>query len=259
MADARLALSQAHYALLAAIRVPRMVVFGVVFPIILLVLFDAVFTKGSDQTIEFGGGTLSASAYFTAGITAFAVAQQAFTSLVVGLTAQRETGQLKRLRATPMPVWTFVAGQVLRCIALTWLMAAALLVIGAGAFGVSLSAGRVVGYAVVVALGTLVFCALAMALTARTPTVDSASAVGPFVVVMLSFISGVFVAADQLPESLARIGRFFPLYHVAHGLDRVLAARQGIGLDASDLFALAIWGVAGTWVAVRRFRWEPMS
>jgi hypothetical protein len=29
-----------------------------------------------------------------------------------------------------MPVWTFVAGQVLRCIALTWLMAAALLVIG---------------------------------------------------------------------------------------------------------------------------------
>jgi hypothetical protein len=48
MADARLALSQAHYALLAAIRVPRMVVFGVVFPIILLVLFDAVFTKGSD-------------------------------------------------------------------------------------------------------------------------------------------------------------------------------------------------------------------
>ena len=259
MADVRLALAQARYALLAAVRVPRMVVFGVVFPMILLVLFDGVFTKGSDQTVGFQGGTLSASAYFTAGVTAFAVAQQAFTSLVVGLTAQRESGQLKRLRATPMPVWTFVAGQVLRCVALTWLMAAALLVIGAGAFGVSLSAERVAGYAIVVALGTLVFCALAMAVTSRTPTVDSASAVGPFLVVMLSFISGVFVAADQLPDSLARIGRVFPLYHVADGLDGVLAARQGTGLGASDLLALAIWGVAGTWAAVRRFRWEPLS
>ena len=257
--DLRLAFAQARYSLLTAVRVPRTIVFGVVFPMILLVLFDGVFTNGSDQTVAFGGGTLTAAAYFTAGITAFAVAQQAFTSLVVGLTAQRESGQLKRLRATPMPVWTFVAGQALRCIALTWLMAAALIVIGAAGFGVGVSAERLVGYAIVVALGTLAFCALGMAVTARTPTVDSASAVGPFVVVMLSFVSGVFVAVDQLPEGLARIGRVFPLEHLAHGLDGVLAARQGMGLSGSDVLSLAIWGAVGAWVAVRRFRWEPVA
>jgi ABC-2 type transport system permease protein len=98
-----------------------------------------------------------------------------------------------------------------------------------------------------------------MAVTAHTPTVDSASAVGPFAVVMLSFISGVFVAVDQLPHTLVSIGRIFPLYHVADGLDGVLAARHGTGLRGSDVLALAVWGLIGVWVAARRFRWEPSS
>ena len=58
--------------------------------------------------------THRAEAYFTAGIAAYAIILQTFTSLAISLTTQRETGQLKRLRGTPMPAWTFIAAQIIR-------------------------------------------------------------------------------------------------------------------------------------------------
>jgi hypothetical protein len=33
----------------------------------------------------------------------------------------------------------------------------------------------------------------------------------------------------------------------------------GTGLDAGNVAALAVWGLAGLSVAVRRFRWEPQA
>ena len=84
-------MTQARYALLTAFRNPRTVVFQMAFPVILLILFDSVFTKGSDETVTFAGGTITASAYFTAGLVAYAIALSTFTNLAIGLTMQRET------------------------------------------------------------------------------------------------------------------------------------------------------------------------
>jgi ABC-2 type transport system permease protein len=260
MSDLRLALVQARYALLTVFRTPRVVVMGMVFPVVLLVLFDSLFTKGADDTVSFAGGTITASAYFTAGIAAYVIAQSTFTNLAIGLTTQRESGQLKRLRGTPMPAWTFVAAQILRSAALVAIMVAALLAIGAIAFDVGLPAERMIGFAFYVLLGTLAFSALGIAVTAYTTTVDSASTLGPFAVVMLSFVSGVFVSVDQLPHWLEEIGRVFPLYHLADGLQTCLVSGAGgTGLSASDVTSLALWGLAAVAIAVRRFRWEPQQ
>lgn len=260
MADLRLALTQARYALLTTFRNSRTVVFQMAFPVILLILFDSVFTKGSDETVTFGGGTITASAYFTAGLAAYAVALSTFTNLAIGLTMQRESGQLKRLRGTPMPSWTFVAAQVLRSAALVLMMVVALFAIGILAFGVDLPAEHVVGLLVYVVLGTAAFAALGMAATVVTTTLDSASTIGPFTVVMLSFVSGVFVSVDTLPNWLESIGKVFPLYHLADGLQTCLVSGAGgTGLEAGNVAALLLWGLAGAAIAVRRFHWEPQA
>ena len=57
---------------------------------------------------------LDPKAYFTAGIIAYATALSTFTTLAMVLTTQRESGQLKRFRGTPMPPWTFVADRSAR-------------------------------------------------------------------------------------------------------------------------------------------------
>ena len=84
MADVRLALTQARYALLTAFRNPRTVVFQMAFPVILLILFNSIFTKGSDETVTFAGGTITASAYFTAGLAAVGAALEAELAEQVG-------------------------------------------------------------------------------------------------------------------------------------------------------------------------------
>jgi ABC-2 type transport system permease protein len=77
---------------------------------------------------------------------------------------------------------------------------------------------------------------------------------------MLSFISGIFIPIDQLPSWLQEIGRIFPLYHLTQGLQLAVAgAGSGLGLHASDVASLAIWGVAGVVIASRRFKWEPQG
>jgi ABC-2 type transport system permease protein len=257
--DLRLVLTQARYALLLSFRDPRAVVFGLAFPVVLLVMFNAIFTSGSNDIVHFAGGTISGDAYFTAGIAAYAIGLSTFTTLVVGLTTQRETGQLKRLRGTPMPPWTFLAAQVLRSVVRGLMMVVALFAIGVIAFGVHLSAERVIGLVAYVALGTAVFTTLGMAVTALTPTAEAASAVGPFAVVILSFISGVFIPVDQIPNWLESVGKVFPLYHLADGLQTSLVSGGGTGLVTGDVASLALWGLAGLLIAGRHFRWEPQA
>jgi len=94
-----------------------------------------------------------------------------------------------------------------------------------------------------------------------TPTTESASTIGPFVAVMLSFVSGVFVSVEDLPNWLEAVGKIFPLYHLAEGLQTCfVTGASGTGLlSGQNVTSLLVWGVAGLLVAVRRFQWEPQA
>jgi len=257
--DVAILRAQARYAVLAALRNPRVVVFGMAFPVILLVLFSTIFTSGGSATVSFSGGRLDAKAYFTGGLIAYAIALQGFTQLAISVTTQREGGQLKRLRGTPMPAWTFIAAQVVRVLVLVTAMVAALLALAVIAFGVSIPAEGVLAIVVYVVLGTATMVTLGLAVTAVFDTADSASSAAPFVAVMLSFISGVFIPVDTLPNWLESVGRIFPLYHLAEGLQLALLPGGGSGLTGANVAVLAAWTLGALVFGVRRFRWEPQT
>ena len=252
--------TQTAYGLRSLLRNPRVLVFTVAFPVVMLVLFNAIFTGGDNRTTEFSGGSISTDAYFTAGIMAYAIMMSAFSTLAIGLTSQRESGVLKRLRGTPVPSWTFIGAQILRSLVMVLVMAAALLAIGVLAFDVDLPGEAMVGLVVYVLLGAAALAALGIGATAVMPTAEAASTVAPFTVVMLGFISGVFIPVEVLPNWLEEIGRVFPLFHLADGLQTCLApGTTGTGLDAGNVAVLALWLAGGAAVAVRRFRWEPQA
>ena len=99
-----------------------------------------------------------------------------------------------------------------------------------------------------------------IALSAFTPTPDAAATIAPFTVVMLAFFSGIWIPVDQLPHWLETVGKIFPLYHLALGLQTTLSPEaSGSGLDGENLLILAIWAVAGARIASRRFLWEPQA
>ena len=67
----------------------------------------------------------------------------------------------------------------------------------------------------------------------------------------------MFISVDQLPNWLEAVGKVFPLYHVAEGLQTTLVSGGGgTGIVAHNFFVLALCGVAGLLLATRHFRWE---
>ncbi|HSO95868.1 MAG TPA: ABC transporter permease [Acidimicrobiia bacterium] len=247
---------QTGFALLGRRRDARAMIFTVVMPIVLLVLFNSIFgTRGSTTPVH--GSRLSIHAYFMAGIIAYAIMLNGFSSLLIGFTTDREAGRLKRYRGTPMPPGVFLGAEIIANIVVIAAMVVTLLLIGRVAYNIAIPTSAFGPIVVYVVLGTATMCSLGIAATRLTTTPDAASAIGPFATVILGFISGTFVPVSQLPGWLEQIGRVFPLAHLAQGLQGSLVA--GSGLDATNVAVLAAWAVAGLVVAVRTFRWEPLA
>lgn len=261
MSDFSLTLRQTKYGLKSLGRNPRAIVFSLIFPVVLLVLFNSIFASGDSSSTRLPGGLdIDIDSYFTAGIMAYAIVMSCFSTLAISLTSQRESGQLKRYRGTPMPPWTFMAAQILRSILMVALMVVVLLLIGRFAFDVEVRAETLAGLAVYVLLGTATMCCLGIALTTVARTADTASTIAPFGAVLISFVSGVFIPVEELPSWLAEIGRVFPLAHLAEGLQTTFASSaSGIGLSAENVAVLAAWGIVALLVAAREFRWEPQA
>ena len=75
MNDRGIVLAQARMAITVALRTPRAIIFTVAFPLILLILFNSIFINGGDNGTTLPNDVrISAQAYFTAGIVAYAVA-----------------------------------------------------------------------------------------------------------------------------------------------------------------------------------------
>ncbi len=260
MRSLRILGSQTRYALITSLRTQRVLVFGILFPVVLLLLFNAIFAQGTNRVTHFNGLTIATKSYYTAGMAAYAIMLQTFSALVITVTTQRETGQLKRLRGTPMPSWTFIAAYVLRSIVFVFAIVIVLFAIGVLAFDVKLHSHSLLGIIVYSALGTAALASLGIAVTIICSSAEMASTVGPFTAVMLAFISGVFIPVAVLPNWLDTIGKIFPLSHLAQGLQRSVAIGvHGTGIGASDVVILAAWGLVGIGLAAWKFRWEPQG
>ena len=258
MSDMSLVLRQTYYGLKSTSRNPRAVVFALVFPVFFLVIFNSIFASSSGD-VSINGITVPIKTYFAGGLIAYAIMLNCFSTLLVTLTTQRESGQLKRYRGTPVPSWTFIASLILRSLLLVAVMIVVILIIGSVAYGVDIRGEALLGLVVYAALGTATMCALGIALSAFAPNADAASVIGPFSAVILSFVSGVFIPIDQVPTWLADFGKFFPLYHLAAGIQTSLGTNSGTGLVGGDVLSLVVWTAVGMFVAVRRFKWEPQA
>jgi ABC-2 type transport system permease protein len=256
MRDIQLVLMQTRYQLISTARNRRAVLFSFILPAVLLVMFNSVFAPGNG-TVDLGGEHVGGHAYFTGGMLTYAILLSAFSQLAIGLVNQRESGELKRLRGTPVPAWTFIAATILRAVAVVASMAVVLILIARLGYGVRFSASGLADVVLFAALGTAALAGVAMAATALVTDVDSAGAVLPLIAVILSLISGIFVPIDQLPSGLEDIARIFPVYHLAEGLQMALGNAGAGTLSGGDVLSLAAWGVLAAAFAARRFRWEP--
>jgi ABC-2 type transport system permease protein len=169
----------------------------------------------------------------------------------------RESGVLKRRRATPQPAWVIIVSRALAGIVTAVSLALVLLAIGRAAYSVSVPARSLVGLLLAIVVGSFTCCSLGVAASGLIRNVDAAQPVMMGVTLPLFFISGVFVPWQFVPGWLQAISNVFPVRHLALAVLSPLSSPSGAGVRGVDLAILAAWGLAGLVVAARRFQWTP--
>ena len=236
-------------------REPASVFFTVVLPLIFFTLFASIF--GSDTTMV-RGQEIDTSTYYVPAILALALINATFVNLTIWLTIARERGQLKRVRATPVPAWVVIVGRTLTAVAVSFVMVVVVCLFGAVLYGVDLPTSTLPGVVVSVLVGTCSLAALGFAVAGVVPSENAAPAVANVIVLPLEFMSGIFVPSEQIPDWMDTIASVFPVKPL---FDSLFAAFDplagGIGVAWGDLAVVAAWGVAGVLLALRSFRWSP--
>jgi ABC-2 type transport system permease protein len=233
------------------------VVFTLLLPVLLLLVFGAVLDY------ELGKG-VSFTQYFMSGIIAAGILGASLQNMAISIATERSDGTLKSLAGTPMPRSAYFVGKVVQVLAVSVAIIAILLAVGVGFYGIDLPSGAGwLTFAWVAALGAAASTLLGIAVSSLARNGRSASAtVTPFALV-LQFISGVFFQFSQMPEWLQTVAAVFPLKWMAQGLRSVflpdaLAAAEPAGSWELGRVALVLlaWCAVGLVLCVFTFRWQ---
>jgi ABC-2 type transport system permease protein len=250
----------------AYVREPIAVLFVFLYPVLMMLIFASVFQGEREFTGPGGQVTVSFAQYFLPGVIATAVVLSSVQLIGVQVAQDREVGLLKRLRGTPMPPLAYFVGLFGQVVVSLVLQIAILLIVAAAAWDVTMprGLGGWVTFAWVCFASAAAGTSAGLAIGGMMPSARAANAfLIPFLL-LLQFISGVFLAFPDLPLWMKDLSAMFSLKWTAQGLRSVflpeafVAAEQTgswqLGLTAGVLgLWLVVWGV----IALRTFRWLP--
>lgn len=248
---------QIRYQLMVFARTPVAVFFTVALPLIMLVLFNALFAN-EEQIAGPDGDSWPLQQFYVGGLAAFTAVSATFTNLANVVPIRRDEGILKRWRSTPLPPWACIGGFVGSA---TIVAAGGVIVmwtVGIVAYDIEIELAKlpVAMVTFVVAVGA--FAALGLAVASLISSAEAAPAVANAVILPLGFISDVFIRQDDPPRWLSVVGDIFPLKPFAETFqDLFNPFVEAPAFEWDRLARIAIWGIIGIVIAVRRFRWEP--
>jgi ABC-2 type transport system permease protein len=233
------------------------VVFTLLLPVLLLVVFGAVL----NYDIGFG---VTFTQYFMAGIIAAGILGASLQNMAISIATERSDGTLKSLAGTPMPKSAYFFGKVVQVLAVTLVIIAVLMFIGVVFYGVDLPAGREwFTFAWVSVLGATACTLLGMTLSSLARNGRSASATVTPVALLLQFTSGVFFQFGSLPTWMQTAASIFPLKWMAQGLRSVFLPQALAVKEPAHSWelgrvalVLGIWCVVGLVLCIRTFRWQ---
>jgi ABC-2 type transport system permease protein len=236
-------------------RSPPAVFFTVMFPVIILILFGALF--GGQQIDELGIDVIT---YFVPGIITLAVVSATMISVAMRIVEMRESGRLKRLRGTPLPTWAYMGGRIASSFVVAVVMVVVVAVVGRVLYGVPIPTETIPSILLTLLVGTFSFCALGLALSAAIPREDAAPPITNAIVFPLYFLSGVFVPQTEIPDGVLHVAGIFPVRHLFQAfLEGFDPNTVGAGFAWGHLAVVAAWGLVGVALTMRFFRWAPKN
>lgn len=240
------------------------VFFTFLFPLVMLGIFTAAFSASGDIQPGPDAPAISVGAYYLPGMLAAGMLLSGVQNLAVDIATERSDGTLKRLGGTPLSPVSYFLGKIGQVFVTGVLQAGLLLLVATTAFGISLptESAAWLTFAWVFLLGVATSALLGIALSALPRSGKSATAVVIPIVLVLQFISGVYLQFSQLPEWMQNIASIFPLKWMAQGMRAAFLPEEFQVLEQTESWDLGLvaivllgWLVVGLVVSRLTFRW----
>lgn len=236
--------AQAQVELLLTLRRGESVLITLIVPVLLLVFFASlnIAPTSSGKAVDF----------LLPGILALAIMAAGMVSLGIATAYERYYGVLKRLGSSPLPRSGLIIAKVISVLVLEVIQVLVLVAVAAAFYGWRPAGAPFLALAVM-AIGTVTFAALGLAMAgALRAEVTLAAANGLFLLFLL--LGGGILPLSHLPGPLAAIAQILPAAALTQVLQATLS--NGAAFPGFPLLTLAIWAVLILVVAIKTFRWE---
>lgn len=193
------------------------------------------------------------------GLLGLGVMTNSIISIAVRISTYRNQAVLKRLLATPLPVWKFFAGEIIAHLLLAIVQALIILAVGVFVFGgdlPGLKPGNLGWLLLIVLLGTVVFLNIGFILSAWASSPAAASGMGNAVALPMMFLAGAFFSTASLPWLLPYAAMVLPLTPMLDALREVAINSAPLWDTWPHLAALGAWALVTALIAVRVFRFQ---
>jgi ABC-2 type transport system permease protein len=132
------------------------------------------------------------------------------------------------------------------------------ILLAVGRFGYSVHGpDNVVPFLLVIVVGMLSFTAMGVGMSTVVPNADAAGPIVNLTFFLLVGLSGLWFPIKP-GSGLATFANYFPVRHLITALNTTFNTLAGTSAWSwHDLLIIAVWGVVGAGVALRRWKWSP--
>lgn len=232
------------------LREPVGAFFTLIFPVMMLFLFGSIYGNTPSEIFN-GLGTIDIS---VPAYTAMIIATTGLMGITITISSYRETGVLRRLRATPIGPQMVLIAQLFVFFVMTSLGMVLLVVAGKLVYNMRFD-GSAFSVLAGFTLSSLSFFAIGFVLASLMPTARTAQVVGMVMLYPMLFLSGAGFPRELLPETILKISKFLPLTHVVTLL-RGLWVGDALNSHLNEIGILVGIMVLGVLISIKTFRWE---
>ena len=167
----------------------------------------------------------------------------------------RQKKLLKRMVASPMPRWQYLAAFLLSRLAMLVIEVAVFLGFARLVFGVPFR-GSLLQLGFLCVLTSLAFSALGLLVSSRARTMEAASGLMNLVMLPMWILSGVFFSASRFPAMIQPMVRALPLTAAIDAMRGNMLQGMNLGQMANQVVILLAWLIVPFAVSLRIFRWR---
>jgi ABC-type multidrug transport system permease subunit len=167
----------------------------------------------------------------------------------------RQKKLLKRLVASPMPRWQYLASFLLSRLLLLVIEVGVFLGFARLVFGVPFR-GSIWQLVVVCVLASLSFSALGLLIASRAKTMEAASGLMNLVMLPMWIMSGVFFSASRFPNIIQPFVRALPLTAAIDALRGNMLQGMSLNNLVAPVAVMLAWLLISFTISLRIFRWR---